>query len=215
SYRPFWSPDLLQELARGNAVLLVDCRSADPSRLTPTGSGAPTKEAARGVPRAGSDSGLAARELEARDACLPVPVWWRFRHRVVLVDVPEGAVVHRVDVHRGVVAPAGVGVRLHPRTVDDHSFAERHLPKRVAGEPARIADAREDGRPFADAVPQPHVPVLVCGHAPHPAVHPVVRGVGALLEDAVRAAGPPQLVPADGGGAPDGVTRVACAQHLL
>src|SRR5262249_11936703 len=78
------------------------------------------KAGARG-PRAGRDrtnrslllraqllvAGRATGDLDAPDACLPagrravLP-----RQRVVLVDVPERAVVGGIDVQRGVIAPA-------------------------------------------------------------------------------------------------------------
>src|SRR5690242_3554432 len=48
----------------------------------------------------------AARQLEAGNSGVPRPCVCRgSRHRVVLVDVPEGAVVDGVDRHVRVVAP--------------------------------------------------------------------------------------------------------------
>ena len=69
--------------------------------------------------------------------------------RVVLVDVPERAVVDRVDVHRGVVAPARVGRRLHAGAVDDR----RPRPRVIwpSGSPASrpgVADAGKTSSPL-------------------------------------------------------------------
>ena len=49
---------------------------------------------------------LASRQLEAGNASLPGPgVGRRSADLVVLVDVPERAIVHGIDVQRGVVTP--------------------------------------------------------------------------------------------------------------
>src|SRR5204863_9385864 len=53
-----------------------------------------------------------AREAEAGDACAPIAARGQ-----VLVRVPEGAVVHRIEVQRAVVAPALVA--LHPAARHD------------------------------------------------------------------------------------------------
>src|SRR5207237_5831910 len=103
------------------------------------------------------------------------------RRQVVLVHVPERAVVDRVDRHVGVVAPARVRRRLDARAVDDRPFAKRHLPERVAGKAARVADAGVDGGSVDDAVPETHVALLVLGDAPPPAVDAVAWRVLALL----------------------------------
>ena len=108
--------------------------------------------------------------------------------RVVLVHVPEGAVVDWVDRHVGVVAPARVGRRLDAGAVDDRSFAKRHLSERIAGEAARVADAGEDGRAVHDAVAESHVALLVHRDASHPAMDAVARCIRALLVQAVRPA---------------------------
>ena len=67
-------------------------------------------------------------------------------HRVVLVDVPERAVVHGVHVHRRVVAPAVAGARLGADAVDDDAFALRHLPEGIARRRPGVTDARERRR---------------------------------------------------------------------
>src|SRR3954471_14944823 len=85
----------------------------------------------------------AARQFEAGDAGLPAVAGRCARGAgggVVLVDVPEGAVVDGVDVHRGVVTPAGVGAGLRRGAVDDGRLAEGHLAAPVTGEPAGVAD---------------------------------------------------------------------------
>src|SRR5919109_3001413 len=113
-------------------------------------------------------------QSEATNPCLPAP---RRGHLVVLVDVPEGAVVDGVDVHRGVVAPAGAA-GLRARAVNQHTLAEGHLAQRIALQPAGIADARVDCL-AGHAVPEAHVAPLVHRDAAHPAMHAVVWSVRA------------------------------------
>ena len=57
---------------------------------------------------------LAARQLKAGNTGLPACGTGSLSDGgVVLVHLPEGAVIDRVDVHRGVVTPARVGGGLH------------------------------------------------------------------------------------------------------
>src|SRR5439155_2104338 len=80
-----------------------------------------------------------AREAEAGDARAPIAARGQ-----VLVRVPEGAVVHRIEVQRAVVAPALVA--LHPAARHDRGLGDRHRPRRVGGPTARVADAGIDRR---------------------------------------------------------------------
>src|SRR5205807_6359479 len=111
---------------------------------------------------------------EAGDAGLPAVRRGSLAGRgVVLIDVPEGAVVDRVHRQVGVVAPPGIGGGLHAGTVDDRGFAERHLPALVAGEASGVADAGEHVGAVDHAVPQRHVALAVHGDAAHPPVDAV------------------------------------------
>src|SRR5437870_348007 len=185
-----------------------------PTSRVPAISGAGAKVLVAPAPALFSSS--APRELEARDSRMPWPgVGRRSRREVVLVHVPERAVVDRIDRHVGVVAPARVRRRLDTRTVDDRAFAQRHLPERVAGKAARVADAGIDGRPVDDAVPETHVALLVLGDASHPAVDAVAWCVRALLVQAVRPACPPDLVPALAGDPWGRLDRLAGDQRLV
>src|SRR6266508_176091 len=152
-----------------------------------------------GCPRAALEAVrplAAAGHAEGRDPGLPAP---GRGHRVVLVDIPEGAVVGGVDVHRGVVAPAGEPVGLGAAAVDDDALALRECVGGVAREPAGVADPREDVDPVGHAVAEGHVALLVLGDAAHPAVDAVVGRVGGLLPDHRLVARTPDLVPAGAG----------------
>ena len=71
---------------------------------------------------------LAARKFEAADPGLPAYCAGSLAGGgVVLVDVPERAVIGRVDIHRGIVAPTGISGRLHASAVDDDALAQGHL----------------------------------------------------------------------------------------
>src|SRR6266403_2147720 len=140
---------------------------------------------------------LATGQLEAGNARLPARRRrYLARQRVVLVNVPEGAVVRRVDRHVGIVAPPRVGRPLHPGPVDDRAFAQSHLAKGVALQPAGVPNARIDIGRINDAVAESHVTLLILRDAAHPAMDAVPRRICALLVDGVGAAGPPDLVPA-------------------
>src|ERR687896_2164627 len=153
----------------------------------------------------------AAGQAERGDPGLPAP---GRGDRVVLVGVPEAAVVDRVDVHGGVVAPAGRRVGLGARALHDRAFALGHLVGHVVAEPARVADAGIGGL-AGHAVAEGHVAPLVLGDAAHPAVQVVGRGVGALLVDERLVAGAAQLVPAHAGDARPGLDRLAGYERLV
>src|SRR6266536_5658803 len=70
---------------------------------------------------------LAAGQFEAANARVPLSVWRWFSSLVVLVDVPERAVVGGIDRHVRVVAPARVHICLHAGAVDDRPSTESHL----------------------------------------------------------------------------------------
>src|SRR5207253_9590951 len=158
----------------------------------------------------------APRILEASDPRLPAGNAGRLTGGgVVLVDVPERAVVRRIDVHVGVVAPARVRRPLHAGAVDDGSLAEGHLAERVPEEAAGVADAGIDRRAVDHAVAQRHVALRVLRDRAHPPVHPVVRYEGPLLVDRVPAADTPDLVPADAGDARERLDRLIGHQRLV
>src|SRR5467141_2860028 len=84
----------------------------------------------------------AVRELEACDAGLPTCCTGKLAsYCVVLIHVPERAVVRGIDIHRSVVAPSRVGGSLHARAVDDCRFAERHLSRCIASESPGVANS--------------------------------------------------------------------------
>src|SRR6266851_5265528 len=142
----------------------------------------------------------AVRELEAGDAGLPTRYTGKLAsYCVVLIHVPERAVVRGIDIHRRVVAPSRVGGCLHARAVDDRRFAERHLSRCIASEPPGVANSREDIHPIDDTVAESHVALLVLGDTAHPAMDPVTGRVGTLLKERVGGPGSPDLVPAHSG----------------
>ncbi len=134
----------------------------------------------------------AARKPERTDARLEVETGGR---GVVLLRVPERAVVDRVDGHRAVVAPPAVAVHL-AAGAGEPDVLGAHEPERVAGEPARDADRGVHGRARL-RVSEGHVAVSVHRDRTHPS-EAVVRGVGPLLVDRRRGARAADLVPADG-----------------
>ena len=134
--------------------------------------------------------GLAAGgELERADAGLPVVAVGG----VVLLGVPEGAVVGRIHAHRAVVAPA-VGAGLRAGAVDQHPFGLRHLAGDLTVEAAGIADAGIDAA-VGDAVSDRGVAVAVGGDGGHPTIDAVAGVEAALLEQGRRAAGIAHFVP--------------------
>ena len=71
---------------------------------------------------------MATGQFEASNARLPACCAGLLAgQRVVLVYVPERAVVGGIERHVRVVAPTGVGGPLNAGAVDDRSFAQSHL----------------------------------------------------------------------------------------
>src|SRR4051794_27543176 len=141
----------------------------------------------RDGPRAGPGVGdrerphRAVREAEVPDARVPRE---RRRRRVVLLRVPEGALVARVDADVAVVAPAVAGGRLTAGARKKRGLTLRELVRRVAREPSRVADLRIDRR-RRGAEADRQVTGSVHRGAPHPAPG-AVRLVGALLGEGRR-----------------------------
>src|SRR5437867_9598621 len=79
----------------------------------------------------------ASGQLEAGDAGLPWPSIARSSaDLVILVDIPEGAVVRRIDIHGSVVPPTGVRRCLYARAVNNSPLTECHLSQRFPRYPA-------------------------------------------------------------------------------
>jgi hypothetical protein len=154
---------------------------------------------------------IAGRELEAPDPRSPVEL--RRPCRVVLVRVPERAVVDRVDRQVAVVAPAVARAGLAARSGEERRLALGELVQRIGREPARVADLRDRGRAGSAEAERE-----VTGRVHRGASHPAPRRVGlvrALLEDGD---GPrrhvAKLDPADSGHAA-GADRVVGNQRLV
>ena len=163
------------------------------------------------------DDGHAARERERRDAGLvvarvgPAAV---VRAVIVRVGVPERAVVGGVDAHPAVVAPAmadqWIARDVHAAVEDpgpgaghDRGLAHPHGAQGIAGQTARVLDAREVARgDGGGAVTQRHVARIVHGQAAHPPPQHRVRRVDLLLDDgrADRSCGDVDLPPLRGEG---------------
>src|SRR4051812_6157112 len=133
---------------------------------------------------------LAAGELERDDARPPgsdhdgvLPE--------VLLRVPEGAVVARVDGQVAVVAPAALDLGLRAGAGVRDLLGLGHLTQRVTGRATGVADRRVVVR-SRGAVAGGDVALLVLGDAAHPAPErvrqPVGGRVGALLVDRGSAA---------------------------
>ena len=106
---------------------------------------------------------------------------------VVLVRVPEGAVVHRVNAHGAVIAPAVAGAGLAAGAGKESRLPLGQCVDRVGREPPGITDLREDGR-GRGAETHREVATVVHRGAAHPAPRRV-RLIGALLEDGHGAVG--------------------------
>src|SRR5438128_1423862 len=118
----------------------------------------------------------------------------------VLVNIPESLVVAWINPYRGVVAPtlaAGLGAG----PVDDRSFAEGHLARRIAGVPGRVKHTWKNGwvSVIRRAKTKGNVAKRVEGNTSHPAVNPVgkSRCISALLEDNRAAVGIADFPPAN------------------
>src|SRR5262249_27313888 len=97
------------------------------------------------------------------------------------IDIPERAIIGGIDGQVRVVAPSGVGSRLHTCAVYDRAFAQSHLAKRVASEPAGVSDARKHVGAIHYAKTKSHITILILSDAPDPAMHAIARCVCALL----------------------------------
>src|SRR5262245_37386387 len=119
------------------------------------------------LPRSGTSS-AAARKAEGADA-------GRVAASVLLdvvADVPDRAVVARVDGGLRVVLPAHQALRRF--ALDQHGLAQRQHPLRIVRETGREALAGE-GRDAAERVADPDVAVPVDRRAGHPAEQAVGR----------------------------------------
>src|SRR5205823_8469047 len=126
---------------------------------------------------------------------------------LVLLRVPEGAVVDRVDGHVAVVAPAAKPTVLASLAREERRLALCELVRRIGREAARVADPRHDRR-ARGAEAERQVAVLVHRGASHPAPGRV-RLVSALLDEARCAGGRVvDLEPADSADAPRGDAAV-------
>ena len=90
----------------------------------------------------------ARRKRKRSDPRLPAGL---ARRGVILLRVPEGALVDRIHREQAVVAPASRRMGLRSGADDDVGFALCHLTRRIAGQPAGVADRRR-GRRTGDAV---------------------------------------------------------------
>src|SRR4051794_3779370 len=132
----------------------------------------------------------AAREREGRDPRLP-----DVADADILAREPEGALVHRVDRHAEVVAPA-FGLVLHAAAADQDLLVAQ-APERIVTASTGEAEARVHGG-ARDAVAQGDVLLAVHGHAAHPPVRGV-EGLGPLVAHAPAVTPPPQVEPPDAG----------------
>src|ERR1051326_3004729 len=120
----------------------------------------------------------ASRELERADARAPVEAG---RRCVILVRVPERAVVNRIDRQRAVIAPATARTRLTASAGEQRRFTLPQRVDRIRREPSRITDLREN-RPARSAVTNRQAAVVVHRRATHPTPGRV-RLISALLRD--------------------------------
>lgn len=68
---------------------------------------------------------ITARQFETGNARLPGPaVCWRPRDSIILIDIPECAVIHWIEIEGRIVTPAGVVGRLNAGSIDDNALAE-------------------------------------------------------------------------------------------
>ena len=129
----------------------------------------------------------ACRKLERSNTCLPVAARTVGLAAVVLVRVPERAVVRRIDAHRRVIAPAitrraAAVVRLRTRTGNELCLALRQRIQRIAREASGIRDAwKIRHRAARRAIGERHVALCVDGDAAHPAMQRRVGRVDLLL----------------------------------
>src|SRR5215472_2600766 len=141
--------------------------------------------------------GRAARQLETADSCLPSRGAGNLTsERVVLVDVPERAVIGGIDSHGCVVSPPRVGCALYSGAVDQDRLAQIHLTQGRALETSGVTNSGEDIHPIYHAVSESRIALPIHGNTAHPAVDTVVRSIGALLVERVLTIDSPDFVPA-------------------
>ncbi|OQA94793.1 MAG: hypothetical protein BWY25_02671 [Chloroflexi bacterium ADurb.Bin222] len=136
----------------------------------------------------------AAGETEGADARHPGGV---ARRRQVLLCVPEGAVVHWINAHHAVVAPAIVAAGLIAAADDQRRLGLGQRPQGIVRQPSGVAHGGIDAA-AGHAVAQGEVALSVHRYTAHPAVMGI-RGIRALLINRRRPAGVADLVPAHAG----------------
>src|SRR4029077_20961357 len=103
--------------------------------------------------------------LEAADARSPVE---GAGGRVILLRVPESAVVDRVDGQVAVVAPASARTSLAASARQQSRFALRQRARRIASQPSGVPDLGMDGG-ARSRESKSKVSLVVHGGAAHPA----------------------------------------------
>src|SRR5207248_10525446 len=132
----------------------------------------------------------AARKLERAD---PRPPIERATARNVLVGVPEGAIVGRIDSQRAVVAPSRkIRTGLRARPIDNDSLTLIHHAGRTRSRSPSVMNFRMN-RASGNAETECHVAALVHGNATHPAIVRI-GSVGTLLENCRRGVWSPDFV---------------------
>src|SRR5208337_548680 len=177
-----------QGYAAGKAVHRIDRDGACP--LTPLGNGYSGRRRGQTEVRRTRTTG----EGERSDVRAPVEDSVGF---LVLVHVPEGTVIGRVNYHSGIVAPTVARVRggsLRASAGHEGGFA-LHGAQRIAGHSAGKANTRMDGA-AGRAVSQPDIATLILGHACHPAIGGI-RGKSSLLIERDGAGRVIEFIPAD------------------
>src|SRR3990170_5848460 len=154
-----------------------------------------------------------AWHLEAADPGAPLGT----PRRVVLARIPERAVVHRIDAHRAVVAPA-IATALRGGAGDELGLLLEGV-QRIAGQAGGVRQGREHpgagiSAPPGDAVAESDVAEPVHRDTSHP---PVLRarGVRALLVNGPTPAALAKLVPADAGPIAADVDREVRDERLM
>ena len=129
--------------------------------------------------RAGELEGADARVPEEGAVCC-----------IVLVAIPEGGVVARIQAHRAVIAPTIARPGLHARAGEHERFTLRQRIGRVGGETARISDRwkSQRGNHAGGAVADRQISGVIERGAAHPTLG-CIRRKGRLIEHRVGAAG--------------------------
>ena len=119
----------------------------------------------------------------------------------VLVDIPESLSLTRIEIDCRVIPPAIRSAGLRTRPVDNGSFAEGHLARRITCMSGGIKYAREQAGfvPFEALKPRAISPSRVHGNTAHPPMNPIrkPRCIGAFLKDDRAAIGAAQFPPAN------------------